>query len=163
MDTTNTETNNEAKGAVTRRQMLKTAARLVLALPMFSGIAQADAPPENWVSVGKPEDFVIDQSKKVTLAGGSVLYVTRKDKETLTTLSAKCTHRGCTVDWQDSDSQFHCPCHGAIFAKSGKNVHGTNREPNNVLGPLAFVPTRQKDGDVQVNRAAVPDNSNIQI
>jgi Rieske Fe-S protein len=35
-------------------------------------------------------------------------------------LSAACTHMGCIVQWDGSDHQFHCPCHGGVFTEYGK-------------------------------------------
>ncbi|HYW18592.1 MAG TPA: FAD-dependent oxidoreductase [Nodularia sp. (in: cyanobacteria)] len=38
-------------------------------------------------------------------------------------VSLSCTHQGCTVK-QAADGNFHCPCHGAVFAADGKVVKG---------------------------------------
>lgn len=29
--------------------------------------------------------------------------------------SAKCTHRGCAVQWDEKDASFYCPCHASRF------------------------------------------------
>ncbi len=29
----------------------------------------------------------------------------------------KCTHLGCSVPWNASEDQFHCPCHGSLYDK----------------------------------------------
>ena len=157
-----TETNPET---LTRRQVLKTAAGLALLLPMGAA-ALADAAPaakETWTTVGKAADFVKDHPKRVTPADGVVLYVTRlaPDKsgaDKFAVVSAKCTHRGCEVAWQTDDSQFHCPCHGAVFASGGKNVKGTRRSPDEKLPNLPTVTARQKDGQVQVSLPAGPED-----
>nr|HET6902530.1 Rieske 2Fe-2S domain-containing protein [Ktedonobacteraceae bacterium] len=49
--------------------------------------------------------------------------------EQIIALSAVCTHMGCLVQWQHTDRQFHCPCHGGLFAASGVEVvaPGLNR------------------------------------
>ena len=150
-------TPDETSGGLSRRDVLKTAAAgLVLLLPLASALA--DAAPEQWTAVGKPDDFVLNQPKKVALADGSVLYVTRQTADTLVAVSAKCTHRGCQVGWDAADTQFQCPCHGAAFATTGKNLHGTQRQPDEKLPNLPSLPTRLKDGEIQVNLAAVPAN-----
>ncbi|MEC4812007.1 MAG: FAD-dependent oxidoreductase [Scytonema sp. PMC 1069.18] len=38
-------------------------------------------------------------------------------------ISLTCTHQGCTVKMAE-DGQFHCPCHGAVFAADGKVLKG---------------------------------------
>jgi cytochrome b6-f complex iron-sulfur subunit len=34
-------------------------------------------------------------------------------------LDARCTHRGCPVDYDASQRQLVCPCHGSKFAVDG--------------------------------------------
>lgn len=40
-----------------------------------------------------------------------------------------CTHQGCTVDWNPSESNFLCPCHKSRFAKSGDVVRAPATAP----------------------------------
>ncbi len=37
-------------------------------------------------------------------------------------LSSVCTHKGCNVDWQESE--FVCPCHGSKFGAGGEVLEG---------------------------------------
>ena len=138
--------------AVSRREVLKTAAGAGLAL-LMAGRAEAD--PDQWVSVGKAELFAAGKPQRVTVPHGGVLYVTRTDAKTLTAVSAKCTHHGCEVGWSADASQLQCPCHGAAFASTGKNIHGTRRHPEEALPALPSLPVRQTAaGMVEVNLAA---------
>lgn len=156
-------------GALTRRQVLTTAVKtaagagLLLLLPMARESASGDtgkdaAPPDTtgWTVIGKAEQFVKGQPRRTALAGGAVLYVTRLTPDTLSVVSAKCTHRGCEVGWSKDAHQFVCPCHGAAFAPDGKNLHGTTRRPEEVLPALAALPAVQKKGQVLANLKAVP-------
>lgn len=150
--------------ALTRRQVLKTAG-LALLLPMAAAAFAENTPAATgtWTAVGKAEDFVLDHPKRVTPAQDIVLYVTRqkpnKDKpETFAAVSARCTHRGCEVRWQTDDTQFHCPCHGAVFGSAGKNVKGTYRAPDEHLPNLPALPARLKDGQVEVRLPAGPED-----
>lgn len=44
-------------------------------------------------------------------------------------LSAKCTHMGCTVGWNPSESTFDCPCHGSRYAPDGSVINGPAARP----------------------------------
>ena len=155
-------------GAMTRREALTKAARtagagLLLLLPMAREAAHADtgkgaAAPDTtgWTVIGKAEQFVKGQTQRTALASGAVLYVTRLTGDTLSVVSAKCTHRGCEVGWHQDTRQFVCPCHGAAFAADGKNLHGTTRRPEEALPALPSVPAVQKKGQVLANLKAVP-------
>lgn len=39
-------------------------------------------------------------------------------------MSAVCTHLGCVVPWNASESKFICPCHGSQYDETGKVVRG---------------------------------------
>lgn len=47
----------------------------------------------------------------------------------LNLFSAKCTHLGCTVGWNPSESTFDCPCHGSRFGPDGEVVNGPAGRP----------------------------------
>ncbi len=154
---------------LTRRQVLTTAVKkaagagLFLLLPMGREAASADtgkgaALPDTtgWTVIGKAGQFVLGQPRRTALANGAVLYVTRLTADTLSVVSAKCTHRGCEVGWNKDSRQFVCPCHGAAFAAGGKNLHGTTRRPEEALPALPSLPVVQKKGLVLANLRAVP-------
>lgn len=45
-------------------------------------------------------------------------------------LDAKCTHLGCTVQYQADQSRIYCACHGGVYdPKTGKNVSGPPPRP----------------------------------
>lgn len=115
-------------------------------------------PPDTstWTSLGKAALFVKGQPLRTALPNGDVLYVTRLTADTFDVVSARCTHRGCEVGYSKDASQFVCPCHGAVFATSGKSVHGTSRHPDELLPALPSVPVVQKKGEVLANLKAVP-------
>jgi glycine/D-amino acid oxidase-like deaminating enzyme/nitrite reductase/ring-hydroxylating ferredoxin subunit len=53
-------------------------------------------------------------------------------------LSARCTHLGCLVQFNDAERVWECPCHGSRFGTDGSVLHGPATrplEPREVLGP----------------------------
>jgi len=62
-------------------------------------------------------------------------------------VSAACTHMGCIVQWQDSDRQYHCPCHGGIFTEYGKPV---NSNAVRYLTSLPRLETKIENDEVYV-------------
>ncbi len=45
----------------------------------------------------------------------------------------KCVHLGCTVPWNASEKQFHCPCHGSIYDRHGVRTAGPAPRPLDVM------------------------------
>lgn len=52
------------------------------------------------------------------------VYVVRNGDRAPTVLSSVCPHLGCAVAWNESRSQFVCPCHEGVFAADGSLVSG---------------------------------------
>jgi Rieske Fe-S protein len=50
---------------------------------------------------------------------GNPIIVTRTDASTVIAVDSRCTHLGCTVDWNQMNMDFECPCHGSVFASDG--------------------------------------------
>lgn len=44
-------------------------------------------------------------------------------------LSSKCTHSGCTVNYNHSSGNLPCPCHGSVFSTSGSVLNGPAESP----------------------------------
>jgi Rieske Fe-S protein len=68
-------------------------------------------------------------------------------------MSAACTHKGCIVEWSDSDRKFHCPCHGGVFNGSGGIDKATSALYLNRL-PLLEVKIIQSTGEIYVRMPA---------
>jgi Rieske Fe-S protein len=66
---------------------------------------------------------------------GSDQAVSRDPAGELHTVSATCTHMGCTVTWNDAESSWDCPCHGSRFAPDGNVLHGPALQPLERLPP----------------------------
>ncbi len=50
--------------------------------------------------------------------------VYRDPEGTVHAVSARCTHMGCTVAWNDGERTFDCPCHGARYDRFGHVIRG---------------------------------------
>src|SRR5918998_4692001 len=44
---------------------------------------------------------------------GKKLAIYVEPDGTMHSLSPRCAHMGCTVDWNDADQTWDCPCHGS--------------------------------------------------
>ena len=61
--------------------------------------------------------------------GQGKIAVCKEDDGTPHAVSASCTHKGCTVTWNNADRTWDCPCHGSIFSADGNVIHGPATEP----------------------------------
>ena len=61
---------------------------------------------------------------KVVADGIRQLAVSRDFDGTLNKVSARCTHLGCIVAWNDAEKSWDCPCHGSRFAADGTVLQG---------------------------------------
>jgi 3-phenylpropionate/trans-cinnamate dioxygenase ferredoxin reductase component len=65
---------------------------------------------------------------------GRQVAVYRDAEGRLYELSPRCTHMGCTVDWNDPAQTWDCPCHGSRFSFDGSVVHGPATDPLERIG-----------------------------
>jgi glycine/D-amino acid oxidase-like deaminating enzyme/nitrite reductase/ring-hydroxylating ferredoxin subunit len=77
--------------------------------------------------VSSPDEIAVGEGG-VIARGEEKIAVWRDDAGALHTLSASCTHKGCTVTWNNADRTWDCPCHGSIFAADGSVIHGPARK-----------------------------------
>lgn len=89
--------------------------------------------PSRKMALGRPQDFLPGQMKLIESAQVFVFY----DNAGLQAVSAVCTHLGCSykpfrpenADDYGCPVYAHCPCHGSVFCRNGKNVGGPAPRP----------------------------------
>jgi nucleotide-binding universal stress UspA family protein/nitrite reductase/ring-hydroxylating ferredoxin subunit len=60
----------------------------------------------------------------IVATGDHKVAVYRDERGAVVTLSAKCTHMGCTVKWNAAAKTWDCPCHGSRYAPGGQVING---------------------------------------
>ncbi|HEU4425497.1 MAG TPA: FAD-dependent oxidoreductase [Pilimelia sp.] len=65
----------------------------------------------------------------VIRVGGQRCAVYRDPSGNLHSVSAICTHLGCTVAFNDAEHTWDCPCHGSRFDPDGAVLHGPATAP----------------------------------
>jgi glycine/D-amino acid oxidase-like deaminating enzyme/nitrite reductase/ring-hydroxylating ferredoxin subunit len=66
---------------------------------------------------------------KIVSRQGRQIAVSRDENGTLQAVSARCTHLGCIINWNDGERTWDCPCHGSRFARDGTVLHGPAVNP----------------------------------
>jgi Rieske Fe-S protein len=61
--------------------------------------------------------------------GKQKLAVWKDDNGQPHALSATCTHKGCTVTWNNAERTWDCLCHGSMFNADGTVIHGPAVQP----------------------------------
>jgi nucleotide-binding universal stress UspA family protein/nitrite reductase/ring-hydroxylating ferredoxin subunit len=65
----------------------------------------------------------------IVVTGDHKVAVYRDPAGAVRSLSATCTHMGCTVKWNPAEKTWDCPCHGSRFAPTGEVVNGPAAHP----------------------------------
>jgi glycine/D-amino acid oxidase-like deaminating enzyme/nitrite reductase/ring-hydroxylating ferredoxin subunit len=64
----------------------------------------------------------------ILVRGEEKIAAWRDEAGKLYAVSAACTHKGCTVTWNNADRTWDCPCHGSVYAADGSVIHGPARK-----------------------------------
>jgi len=81
------------------------------------------------IYAGKVDEFPIGSVSRV-LSGRFYLV---RNEEGFLALWQRCTHLGCAVPWDETASQFHCPCHGSLFNTVGEVTGGPAPRPMDIF------------------------------
>ncbi len=97
---------------------------------------------DTWVSVGKLADMKVGQpypfsfaivevngwERTATSHGGFVIRKSDSPNDMII-FDSRCTHLGCTVNWEANAKAFICPCHNGKFNINGAVVAGPPPRP----------------------------------
>jgi len=116
------------------------------AIGTASETAVGTTKPKGGKKIGKASDLAVGGVLAFTNPKTSEpAYVLQPKKATFLAYSAVCTHQGCTVGYDEANSQFACPCHGARFdASNGDAVRGPAKKP------LASIDVVESNGNLYV-------------
>jgi menaquinol-cytochrome c reductase iron-sulfur subunit len=117
--------------------------------------------PEQWVTLGKVDDFQIGKTVTVPVVDSSSLpwagitaknaiWLRRESATSFIAFSANCTHLGCPVRWMEGAELFLCPCHGGAYYSDGSVAAGPPPRP------LFRYDVRVENGEVKMNSVVVP-------
>lgn len=105
-----------------RRWNLRTAGRDFLSTNLHTGkemlsdrLSARRAPPADDLAPGQGG---------IVRHQGRTVAAWRDDSGALRTFSANCTHLGCLVSWDPLEQVWQCPCHGSVFDREGRVMHG---------------------------------------
>lgn len=99
--------------------------------------------PKQWITVG-PVDLIPEEGAQLFAHGGIELFLMKGAAGAVYTLSRRCSHQGCPVNWNAVAHQFECPCHKGIFNSAGEVIAGAP------VRQLARIDTRIENGLLQV-------------
>lgn len=108
---------------ITRRGFIKKAILTVVSLELvylFLNLLKKGGEaiePENMFSAG---DIDLFEKGKVYPFSSAHFYLSCLKDGGFLAISTKCTHLGCTVNFQTKENKFLCPCHASAFNKHGE-------------------------------------------
>lgn len=127
--TTSAPTSSTAPASplVTRRNFIQVALAALGATWLGLLVQSWLFPPQTSSQQAKPVEFALSElpvgGAKTIVYGGSPVIVLRTP-QSIRAFSLICTHLACTVQWQQGQSEFYCPCHDGRFDQFGEVIAG---------------------------------------
>lgn len=117
--------------------------------------------PDEWLTLGKVDDFQVGKTVNVTITNPASLpwagvtsksaaWLRRVSQQQFIAFSVHCTHMGCPVRWLQEAQLFMCPCHGGVYYADGSVAAGPPP------APLTRHEVRIVQGEVQLKAAPIP-------
>jgi menaquinol-cytochrome c reductase iron-sulfur subunit len=95
---------------------------------------------DKWVDAGDISRFSPDVPVEITFRHNRVdgwkvtsekttAWVVKRDDDSPVAFGPQCTHLGCAYHWDESKSEFLCPCHNSLFSIDGQVISGPAPRP----------------------------------
>lgn len=105
------------------------------AIAYIVGPASKKSKDQNWIPLGSVSKVELgtpilfktkikQQTGWITNEEEISVYIFTENGRDFIAMSNICTHLGCRIRWVADQDQFFCPCHNAVFDKSGNVVAG---------------------------------------
>lgn len=75
-------------------------------------------------TVDRTLDDLVPGSGGIVDVEGKKIAAFKDEDGSVIALSPKCAHMGCTVDWNQVQRTWDCPCHGSRYTKEGDLLQG---------------------------------------
>ena len=108
-----------------------------MAIPLIGGIIGssfrlkksrwADAGDIRTIPLGQPTSMKFPYKTEDAYVRETVtheVWVIKHSLSELTVFSPICPHLGCHYNWHPDENEFICPCHGSVYAVTGKVLGG---------------------------------------
>lgn len=110
---------------------------------LFSGKSENEnLKPKQLFDAGNINSF---QKNSVTIFRSGRFYLVRLDDGGFLALSLRCTHLGCSINWEEDKKRFICPCHASAF-----DINGNVQNPPAPTA-LDYFPVVIQNGKVMVD------------
>ena len=110
---------------------------------LFSGKSENESlKPKQLFDAGSINAF---QKNSVTIFRSGRFYLVRLDDGGFLALSLRCTHLGCSINWEEDKQRFICPCHASAF-----EINGNVQNPP-APSALDYFPVLIQNGKVMVD------------
>ena len=94
----------------------------------------------------REEAAKLDEKKFVIVPVSGQRVIVFQSEDKLFAFSAKCTHEGCTVTFQQAQGVIWCPCHDGRFDLSGRVLSGPPPQPL-----TQYIAQRQAGGAIVIS------------
>jgi len=111
---------------------------------LFTGKSENESlkPKQLFFDAGNINAF---QKNSVTIFRSGRFYLVRLDDGGFLALSLRCTHLGCSINWEEDKQRFICPCHASAF-----EINGNVQNPP-APSALDYFPVLIQNGKVMVD------------